>query len=177
MIMGIASFLLSKKKNIIRKKRPMRKSRKGNPPKSFCQWGSTWLGWILPGAEEILKSKYLHDMYLLWMVRVQWVWFLPAPCTQRLCPHTGVFCHIHTHFPWAQAGEWETEPHAELAKRFTSSRGACRGRSPWSCDGLRAPPVLLPQPHDHSSARHCSVPWSLGIRSLQQSHRSGYGFC
>lgn len=155
----------------------MRKSRKGNPPKNFGQCGSTWLGWILLGAEGILKSKYLHDMHLLWMVGVRWVWFLPAPCTQRSCPHTGVFCHVHTHFPRAQAGEREADPRAELAKRFISSRGACRGRWHWGSNGLRVPPILLPHPQDHCGARHCSVPWSLGIHSLQQGHRSGYGFC
>lgn len=53
------------RKKIVRKKGLMRKSRKGNPPKTFGQCGSTWLGWIWPGAEEILKSKYLHEMHLL----------------------------------------------------------------------------------------------------------------
>lgn len=51
----------------LRKKGPMRESRKGNPPKTFGQCGSSWLGQILLVAEEILKSKYLHEMHLLWI--------------------------------------------------------------------------------------------------------------
>lgn len=70
----------------LRKKGPMRESRKGNTPKTFCRCGSLWLGWTLLVAEEILKSKYLHEMHLLWMEESPVSLFSHWPLCKTLAP-------------------------------------------------------------------------------------------
>lgn len=91
------------------------------------------------GAEEILKSRSLQ-----WTVGSPACLVSPCPLHTTLVPPHRSALHIHTHFPWAQVGEPESDPRAELAERFMSSRGACRGRWHWSCDDLRAPHIILP---------------------------------
>lgn len=83
----------------------MRKSRKGNPPKTFGQCGSVWLGCILLRAEEILKSKYLHEMHLQWVVGSTVCLVCSCPLYPMLVPSHRSVLHTHTHFPWAQVGE------------------------------------------------------------------------
>lgn len=65
MVIGVVSFLLRKKMLFCKEKRTNEGVKEGKPSKTF--WPSSWLGQILLVAEEILRSKYLHEMHLLWM--------------------------------------------------------------------------------------------------------------
>lgn len=86
----------------------MRKSRKGNPSKTFGQCGIMWLAEYYLGQKKSWRaSTFMRCTYSGWW-GVQWVWFLPAPCSQRFCPHTGVFC-TPTHNSHGHKGESESQ--------------------------------------------------------------------
>lgn len=99
----------------------MRKSRKGNPPKTFGQCGSMWLGCILLRAEEILKANiFMRCTYSGWW-GVHCVWFVPAPCTRCSCPPTGVFC-TPTHI--SHGHKWESESQTQALNWLRGSWAA-----------------------------------------------------
>lgn len=100
----------------------MRESRKGNPPKTFgqCGWGRRNPEEQISPVDGGESSMPGFSLPLAHNAR--------APAQER-------FAHPHT-FPMGTS--------AELAERFMSSRGACRGRWHWSCDDLRAPHIILP---------------------------------
>lgn len=107
--MGIASFLLSKEKKIIGKKWESQERetlQKLLASVVACGWGrrnpEEQVSPVEGGSPACLVS--------------------PCPLHPTLVPPHRSALHIHTHFPWAQVGEPESDPRAELAERFMSSR-------------------------------------------------------
>lgn len=134
----------------------MRESRKGNPPKTFGQCGSSWLGWVLLVAEEILQSKCLCEMHL-WMegsplsLISDWLSCrTPVPSYRRVLPCWHVFA----------IGACDDTSECETGRSQTHTLN-WRGDALtlWCEMALWAPPIPLPTyPLGSSWCQECCCP-------------------